>query len=434
MTAYDDLGIAIPRVLLPRPDVDPTRWAVVACDQYTSEPQYWDDVARFVGDAPSTLKMILPEVYLGTAIESERVHGIRRTMREYMGKGIFRSHQGMVYVERTACGRTRRGIVLCLDLERYDFRRGSQSLVRATEGTIVERLPPRVRIREGAPLELPHILVLIDDPGRTVIEPVAARRDELSPLYDFDLMLGGGHLAGFAASGPDVERTVLDGLRALASPEAFRKKYGVGSDKGVLLFAVGDGNHSLATARTIWEARRASAEPAHPARYALVEIENVHDEGLVFEPIHRVLFGVKADLTTALSDRARYRACGDAREMADVVDRSDGTQKAGLVQAGRCGVLTFTDPPAALAAGTLEGPLDRLLEEKSAARIDYVHGTETAVSLASQPGNAALLLPALAKSDLFRTVVVDGVLPRKTFSMGHAIEKRFYMECRAIEP
>jgi hypothetical protein len=436
MKTHDDLGIAIPRILLPREGIDRTRWSVIACDQFTSEPETWHDIARQVGDAPSTLKMILPEAFLGAPGEDERIASAQRTMRRYLDEGVLVPHDGMVYVERTACSRTRKGLLLCLDLNRYDFRVGSQSLIRATEGTIVERLPPRVRVRQGAALELPHILVLIDDPDRTVIEPLAARRDELRRLYDFDLMLGAGHLSGYGAAGAEIEASVVRALSALASPETFRRRYGTSADKGVLLFAVGDGNHSLATAKTIWEARRAEAKPDHPLRHALVEIENVHDDGLVFEPIHRVLFGVAGDFVAGLrahyDGTMSYTACASAAEMIAAVDRDAPVQTVGLVEGPSLGLLSFPGAKSRLAAGTLERPLDGLLAGGGAGRIDYVHGKDGVLSLGSQPGNAALYLPAMPKSDLFRSVVEGGSLPRKTFSMGHAIEKRFYMECRTI--
>ena len=254
---------------------------------------------KIVGDAPSTLNLTLPEVYLEKPGEAERIQNIQATMREYLDEGILQPREGLIYVERTVGGKTRKGMMLCLDLERYDYTKGSTSLIRATEGTIVERLPPRMKIRQGAALELPHILVLIDDPQRTVIEPVGAAKAELEKLYDFDLMLDSGHLTGYAVS-ERLEAQVVAALRGLAKPETFAAKYGIGKDEPVLLFAMGDGNHSLATAKAIWEKIKPQVGMDHPARYALVEIENVHDEGLEFEPIHRVLFGLKKDFFAAL--------------------------------------------------------------------------------------------------------------------------------------
>ncbi|MDP2995304.1 MAG: DUF1015 domain-containing protein, partial [Anaerolineales bacterium] len=248
MKIYDDIGIQIPQIYLPRKSTNLTKWAVIACDQFTSEPEYWQEVKKLVGKAPSTYNLVLPEVFLEKPGEAGLVQSIQATMREYLDKGILQPCHGLIYVERTALGKTRRGLMLCLDLERYDFTKGSTSLIRATEGTIVERLPPRMKIRTGAVLELPHILVLIDDPQRTVIEPVEKARGGLEKVYDFDLMLGSGHLTGYAVS-EALEAQVVTSLRGLAKPEVFAAKYGLSQDKPVLLFAMGDGNHSLATAK-----------------------------------------------------------------------------------------------------------------------------------------------------------------------------------------
>ena len=447
------IGVQIPKVLLPRPDVDLSKWAVIACDQFTSEPEYWEQVAALVGDAPSTYHLILPEVYLGTAEEARRVQTIRQTMQDYLQRDLFVEHKGVVLVERTTTGRTRHGIMLALDLEQYDYSKGATSLIRATEGTILERIPPRVRIRSGAALELSHVLVLIDDPGRTVIEPLVAKRRYLRRLYDFDLMLGSGHLSGYFVDDPGLARQVLAALAKLADPTAFARKYGLEPDRPVLLFAVGDGNHSLATAKTIWEQLKPNAERpgqgvgmAHPARYALVEVENLHDEGLVFEPIHRVLFGVQGNLAAALNeyyaDRSFFVPCATAEAMVVLVDaqaarvedprQGRDAHAFGVVTPQGFSVVYVPDPPANLPVGTLQSFLDAWGRAGGFGRIDYVHGAEVAIRLGSQPGNIGFYLPAIAKSDLFKTVIVDGVLPRKTFSMGEAKEKRFYMEARRI--
>ena len=253
MKNIPSIGIQIADILLPKESIDPGKWAVIACDQFTSEPEYWQAVEEYVGDSPSTLNLILPEVYLEKEESKHRAQETQQTMRQYLEAGLLDSHQGFILVRRTALGKTRYGLMLALDLERYDYNKGSQSLIRATEGTIVDRLPPRMKIREGAVLELPHILVLIDDPQRTVIEPLAAKTDQLEKRYDFDLMLGSGHLEGYYIDDPHAESGVVSALEKLADPAAFRQKYGVGEDQDVLLFAMGDGNHSLATAKAIWE-------------------------------------------------------------------------------------------------------------------------------------------------------------------------------------
>ena len=437
MKNISDIGIQIPQVFLPKPGTDFTKWAVIACDQFTSQPEYWNKVERLVGDAPSTLNLTFPEVYLEKPGGEERIQSIQATMRQYMDEGILQPHDGLVYVERTVDGKTRKGIVLCLDLEAYDYTKGSSSLIRATEGTIVDRLPPRIKIREGATLELPHILVLIDDPNRTVIEPMSAAKSELEKLYDFDLMLESGHLAGYAVN-QEYEDEVVEALRGLANPEVFAAKYNIGKDRPVLLFAMGDGNHSLATAKAIWEKMKPQVGMDHPSRYALVEIENVHDEGLEFEPIHRVLFGLKkdlyAELEKAFGESYTYKPVAGAEEMVKTVDTAQGEKQIIGVVGGRkkFGVIEIANPSSNLPVGTIQSFIDNFLKEGGAEKIDYVHGEDVTVKLGSQPGNAGFYLPGMSKSDLFKTVILDGALPRKTFSMGEAHEKRFYMEARKI--
>ena len=437
MKIYDSIGVQIPQIYLPKPGINLTKWAVIACDQFTSQPEYWQEVEQTVGNAPSTYNMIFPEVYLEKPGAEERIERIQASMREYLSTDILEAHDGMVYVERRVDGKLRRGLVLALDLECYDFTKGAQSLIRATEGTIIERLPPRMRIREGAPLELPHILVLIDDPQRTVIEPLGKAKSKLQKVYDFELMAGSGHLEGYLLEEGN-EASVVQALEKLADPDVFADKYGVGAEQKVLLFAMGDGNHSLATAKAIWEKIKDKVGPDHPARYALVEIENVHDEGLAFEPIHRVLFGVKQDYLAAMqaklgAQNVTYEKCTSRRKMVAAVDAALGTpQVIGVVSSKGYGLLKIATPTSNLPVGTLQGFLDEFLKSSAAEKIDYVHGEEVVCKLGAQPGNLGFYLPGMEKSDLFKTVILDGALPRKTFSMGEAHEKRFYMECRKI--
>lgn len=472
MMNSSQIGAIVPRVLLPRPGIDLSKWAVIACDQFTSEPEYWQEVARLVGAAPSTYHLILPEVELGTSAEAQRVQTIHRAMQDYLDGGLFVEHEGLILVERSVAGRTRHGILLALDLEQYDYSKGATSLIRATEGTILERIPPRVRIRSGAPLELPHILVLIDDPACTVIEPLVAVRQSLNRLYDFDLMLDSGHLTGYSVGDRALEGQALAALARLAGPGAFAARYGLAAEgigtgraahghreqgtgspsASPLLFAMGDGNHSLATAKAIWEQIKSQVGMEHPARYALVEVENIHDEGLEFEPILRVAFDVKEDVVAALErfypGRCRFAPCSGVREMVDWVEaqactdglggparagQAGGREHAiGVVSPHGCSVLGVADPPANLPVGTLQSFLDDWGKRGGFERIDYVHGEDVTVRLGSQPGNLGFYLPAIAKSDFFKTVIVDGALPRKTFSMGEAREKRFYFEARRI--
>lgn len=439
MKIFEDIGVLIPEVLLPKKGVDLHKWAVIAVDQFTSQPEYWEQVEAIIGDAPSTFHITLPEIYLEKPGEAERIQSIQKTMREYLDAGILEPREGLIYVERTAAGKTRKGLVMCLDLEHYDYTKGSTSLIRATEGTIVDRLPPRMKIRTGAPLELPHILVLIDDPHKTVIEPVGAASSKLEKLYDIDLMLDSGHLVGYAVNDSALEAGVIEALRGLAKPEVFAAKYGVGSDKPVLLFAMGDGNHSLATAKAVWERMKPEVGMHHPARYALIELENVHDEGLEFEPIHRVLFGLKTDIYAALESAFgadySYTPVENAEEMTRRVNAGDpARQLVGFVGGGKgFGVVGIANPSTNLSVGTIQTFVDPFLKAGNAEKIDYVHGQDVTVRLGQQPGNVGIYVPGMQKGDLFKTVILDGALPRKTFSMGEAREKRFYVEARKIQ-
>lgn len=438
MKIYDDIGVQIPEVLLPAAGVDLQKWAVIAVDQFTSEPEYWEKVEKVVGNAPSTLRLTLPEIYLEKPDEEERIHSIQQTMHHYMDAGLFTPRQGMIYVERTVAGKTRNGLIVCLDLECYEYTKGSASLIRATEGTIIERLPPRMKIRAAATLELPHILVLLDDPKATVIEPLAAATDKLEKLYDFDLMLDSGHLKAYLVNDPAIEAAALAALRKLADPAEFTAKYNLSTPEPVLLYAMGDGNHSLATAKASWELMKPSVGMNHPSRYALVELENVHDEGLEFEPIHRVLFDLKTDIYTALQEKFgdgyAYEPVRNAEEMIRCVNAGDSqAQLIGFIGGGKAyGVVRISNPTSNLAVGTIQTFLDLFLKLGGAEKIDYVHGEDVTERLGLLPGNVGIYLAGMAKDDLFKTVILDGALPRKTFSMGEAREKRFYVEARKI--
>jgi hypothetical protein len=434
----------LPKVLLPRPEIDLKKWAVIACDQYTAEPEYWRKVALEVGDAPSSLHLIFPEVYLGAADAPARIQRIQATMRSYLVSGVFRERDGAVYVERTvdrgmAGERTRRGLMLELDLEHYDFSAASTSLIRPTEGTMVERLAPRIAVRRGAELELPHILVLIDDPAMTVVEPLGAARASLDKLYDTELMLAGGRVAGYAVDGVLVDRAV-QALQALANPQAFAARYGVPDDTPVMLFAMGDGNHSLATAKSLWDSIKSSVGMDHPSRFALVEVVNIHDPALEFAPIHRLLFGVSGDVRQALAEAFGGRLrCTDAasatamREHVQALAAQGPQQSVGLIGPGaRFSVITIAEPPSTLAVGTLQPFIDEFVAQGGARHVDYVHGDDVLERLALHDGNVGIYLATVAKSDLLRMVVREGPLPRKTFSMGEADEKRFYIEARRI--
>lgn len=432
------LGVRVPEVQLPAAGVDWEKWAVVACDQYSSEHHYWESVAAQVGSAQSTLNLIFPECYLEDADKAERVKRIQAAMKDYLAKGVLAAQKpGFVLVERVTPfeKHPRKGLVMAVDLEAYRYGKGVTSRIRPTEGTIVERLPPRMEIRRGAPLELPHIMLLIDDPSRTVIEPLYAKASSLPRLYDFKLMKESGSIRGWSVSDAASLERVAAALEKLADAKAYQAKY---DSPDVLLFAVGDGNHSLATAKAVWEEIKAAGkdDPAimdHPARYALVELVNIYDEGLPFHPIHRVLF--KADEKSLLAELAAAGASFEPMPWADAVRKADeptAEHRFAFVSGSRSGLLRFSRPTAKLAAGTIQEILDAWLKKNPGTVIDYIHGTDSLESLARKPGNLGLYLPPIDKSSFFATVIRDGVMPRKTFSMGEAPEKRFYIEARKI--
>lgn len=430
---YQDLGIEVPEVLLPNKEVDMVKWAVVACDQYTSQPEYWDSVEKLVGDAPSMFRLTLPEIYLESPDKRERIEKIHSTMSQYLANNVFEKQNCAIYTERIIGGLARPGLIIALDLEKYDFSIGSQSLIRATEGTILDRIPPRVEIRKGAPIESPHIMVLIDDPEMKVIEPLIETKNN-KPLYNFDLMMNGGHVAGWAIPQEMLDKSVEE-LSKLADINNFRSRYNTGDDKGVLLFAMGDGNHSLATAKTVWETEKGHLPPNHPLRYALVEIVNVHSPALVFEPIHRVLFGLKSNIVEAAKNffnDLSIEKVADRATMEQIVKAEDGEQKCGFINNEGYFVWTFNNPTSQLAVGTLQSFLDKFIVD-GAEKIDYIHGTEEVCEMGKMDSNCGFFLPVMNKGELFKTVIFDGALPRKTFSMGEANEKRFYLECRSIE-
>lgn len=444
MKTIESIAVGIPDILLPKDGIDLSKWAVIACDQFTSEPEYWQKVSRFVGAAPSTLNLIYPEVYLGDENPEARISSIREYMRRYLEQDLFRQDEGFVYVERRTGRHIRKGLMVCLDLERYDFHKGASSLIRATEGTILERIPPRIRIREGAPLEVPHIMVLVDDPENTVIGPVTQNKQRIQKLYDFELMMESGHLSGYRVTDRRLEESIIQSLHALAQPDAFTQKYGLSPETPVLLFAMGDGNHSLATAKTIWDKTKEDAADKDaiyesPLRYALVELVNLHDEALVFEPIHRVLFqlaerrNILSEMEAFYPQRFRFVESSGENEMKASIDSQPGTMhKIGVVTASGFGVIEVSDPDSNLPVGSLQNFLDGFLKDGGAGGIDYIHGTETLVQLGKKTGSIGFYLPAMDKQDLFKTVILDGALPRKTFSMGEAWEKRFYMEARKL--
>ena len=405
-------------ILMPKTD-SMEKWAVIACDQFTSDQAYWDRVRKNAEGAVSTINLILPEAELGTEKEAEHTAIINATMKRYMDEDVFTTYpNSFVYVERQLeNGSIREGLVGMVDLDAYDYSTGATSAIRATERTVAERIPPRQRVRRDAPIELPHILMLCDDHDKKLIEPIGAKKDSLKKLYDFDLMEGGGHITGWLVEGKDVDEF----NKALADYTAtVGEKYkGL---KGVpMVFAVGDGNHSLATAKSCYEELKKNHPGEdlsnHPARYALVELENIHDPAQVFEPIHRVIFKTEPEKLLAALQKD---AC------------AEGGFPVQWYTKDASGTVYLDRAKSELAVGVLQGFLDEYLKD-NAGEIDYIHDDDALISLAKQDGAIGFLLPAMEKSQLFRGVIADGILPRKTFSMGHSREKRYYLEGRKIK-
>ena len=417
--SFDRIGIRPAQILLPAPGVKPETWACIACDQYTSEPEYWQKAFAAAGDAPSAIRLILPEYDLKNS--ETLIPQIHQAMADYLAKGLLAPavDPGFILCERTVASGTRLGLVCAVDLEEYSFEKGSLPLIRPTEQTITDRLPPRLKIRRGAPVELTHIMILIDDPDRTVLEPLQAAKASLRKVYDFDLMMGGGHLAGWAVDGAEQLRQVDRSLNALLETKG----------EHPLLLAVGDGNHSLATAKAYWNEIREGLTDAerenHPARYALCEIVNIHDEALLFEPIYRIVTGVNR--MEIMTDWKQYAA---SRGM--LLQRKGEGHRFTVVSADGEGTVVVKNPEGAIPCETIQKFLDDFLSRHPDAGIDFIHGEGSLRTLASKPGTVGFLLPEIDKHSFFEDVKKLGVLPRKTFSMGEADEKRFYMEAKRI--
>lgn len=402
-TAFRSADILLPAVS------DMTKWAVVACDQYTSEPEYWKKAEAVVGESPSTLRLVLPEIYLEQEGVEDRISKINKNIKSYLERGIFKEYKNaFIYLERVqADGKLRQGLVGAIDLEEYDYHKGSTSRVRATEATVAERIPPRLKIRENAEIELPHIMILIDDELKTVIEPLA--NTSLEKVYDFELMLGGGHARGYLV--PEEMHEKIDSA-------LFRL-----SERSPMLYAMGDGNHSLATAKEHYEKLKREKPGKdlsdHPARYALCEIVNLHSEALEFEAIHRIL----TDVDTADLLEKMERHLGLSNEKSD--------QGLWIVLNGKRVRKYIQDPLSKLTVGSLQIFLDEYIK-RNGCKIDYIHGSDVLAKLTEAPNTIGFELETMKKQELFPAVVADGALPRKTFSMGNAYDKRYYLEAKKI--
>ena len=405
-------------ILIPKTD-DYTAWSVVACDQYTSEPKYWEEVEKTADGKLSAYHLILPEIYLEEDGVDERIKKVNETMISYCKAGSFSEYKdAYFYIERIQRnGKVRRGIVGAVDLEDYEYKKGSKSAIRATEGTVVERIPPRLKVRMDAKLELPHVMLLIDDRKKAVIEEIGKHTSDFEKVYDFDLMQNSGHITGWLIN-KEWALYLESELKAFADLNEFNSKYGV-SEPAPLVFAVGDGNHSLATAKEYYNEmkKQGMADENSPARYALAELVNLHDDSLVFEAIHRVIFDI---------DEANFE-----KELSAICSEGKGEQSFVLVSSKGEKTYTFNSPTANLTVGSMQNFIDDYMK-KFGGRVDYIHGDDVVRDLSSKGNACGIILDAMDKNDLFKTVILDGALPRKTFSMGDACDKRFYNEARII--
>ncbi len=434
MKAFAKYGVSIPEILLPQ-NIDLSTWSVIACDQYTQDLAYWKKAGELSEGRPSTLNLIFPEVYLGGNDKDKRIENIQLQMKSYIEGGVFApAAEECIYIERkTAYGRTRKGLVLCVDLDKYEWKPDSKALIRATEATVPERIPPRMKIRNGASLELPHIMLLANDPADALVGGAGKLSKKNAPVYDGDLMQNSGHITGWAVKGPEAEKLMEDALSDLA-------ENGTDANGDTFLFAVGDGNHSLATAKAVWEENKSKLPSDSPVRYALVEIVNIYDEGLTFEPIHRVLFKLNSeDLLSFVANKLE----GDVLDFADsaslektVADKNASGARYGFIftKDGKTTYKMLQTKITDLAIAALQPAIDEYMTSKNAEKeqIDYIHGSEEVIELGKTESNTGILLPPIAKDSFFATINGRGPLPRKSFSMGEASEKRFYVEARRL--
>lgn len=437
MKSINEYGIYVPEILLPK-KIDVKSWSVIACDQYTQNPEYWKKTSEAAGTNPSTLNLILPEVYLNAPDKQERISKIHKAMNEYMTGDVFAEPlNSFVYLERTtAFGRTRKGLMCCIDLETYEWKPFTTANIRATEATIIERIPPRMEIRRGAPLELPHIMLLVNDKDGCLVEACGENAKKGSPVYDGDMMMNGGKISGWAVTDNSIVEKALNKIA-----EENRQ-----ADGSTFLFAVGDGNHSLATAKSTWEEhKKETGATDDNVRYALVEIVNIYDKGLTFEPIHRVVFGADSEkMISVLEEKlgGKKVEASSKEEMIEAVKKSNADFGFAYKKNGNQKYVILKTEIKELAISKLQPALDEYLKTvlskgsgnavAGGMEIDYIHGTEDVLELGTKDNGTGILLPPIAKESFFETIGKTGPLPRKSFSMGEADEKRFYLECRKL--
>ena len=438
MKTFEQLGVRIPEILLPK-NINLSSWSVIACDQYTQDLNYWKKAGENAGNEPSTLNLILPEVYLNSPDKAERIQKIKETMKDYLNSGVFAPEKkAFIYLERkTTFGRTRKGLIMQIDLETYEWKPFIKANIRATEATIVERIPPRKEIRKGAPIELPHIMLLVNDKEHILIEGSGKLVTKNKPLYQGTLMNNGGSITGWEISSKEDIEKVNAALNTIAEKNT-------SEDGSVFLFAVGDGNHSLATAKSVWDEYKAElisngatekelAE--NPVRFALVEIVNLYDEGLTFEPIHRVIFNAdNKKLIDFLAEKlnGKLTEVENQAELEKKVHDSQADFGFTFIDGTTQKFIVLETDIKELAVSRLQPEIDEFIKNSKNIEIDYIHGTEEVLALGRKSDSIGILLPPIAKDSFFETINGRGPLPRKSFSMGEADEKRFYLECRKL--
>ena len=442
---FDNIALGVPKILLPKPKIDPSKWAVIACDQYVHDRSYWEEVKNIVGDTPSTLDLIYPEVYLPDEGHQDRINQVHNNMKQFVTKDIFRDEiEGFLLVDRLLpSGKSRKGLVVTLDMERYDSRSQSKTLIRTTEGTYPKNLEARFEVRGDATLESPHILVLIDDPNKEIIEPLF---DDGHPtIVDFELMMNGGRLKYHLIDQKEDIEKIAQKLAARIEPDYIKNKYGVENE--TLLYAMGDGNHSFAAAQRAWETIKATLpedqHTTHPARYAMVEIINLHDDSIDIEPIHRIIteidpqatLNTMVELLNATGANARIEAVDspDAQHQ-HLASLADGTHGLPYRAGGDLGILIIDNPSQRTIPETMEAVLDLFTQANTNAEVGFIHGEDVIDDLGDKPNALGFYMPPISKDSVFESIVRYGAYPRKSISIGHADEKRYYMECRNLVP
>lgn len=404
--------IKIPKILLPNEKTDLEKWSVIACDQFTSQEGYWEQLKEYIQDAPSTLNLIFPEVYLNKVDQKEVVKEINAKMKEYLESNLFNEVNNFIYVERKLTDTlVRKGLIICVDLEAYDYSPNAKMPIRATEKTVRERLPVRVEIRKDATLDLPHICLFMDDIEDKVFGLIKKNKESYNKLYDFELNMNGGHITGYEVSNSSEVKKTID---SLLNKELLREKYGIDDE---LLFVVGDGNHSLATAKECWNLikKNLSEEEIkkHPARYALCELQNIHDSSIIFEPIHRFLKNANSTFIKYLSEHLK------------------GEGSIRVVYGNKEELISVNKDPT-IAIADIQKSIDDYLLENDKISLDYIHGDSHLRELIEKEKGVAIFMPKVEKNTLFDYVVKNGVMPRKSFSIGSAESKRYYLESQRL--